>query len=85
MSEHRYEGRGDKSRLPDYGEKSGLLTETNTGTERTKLLATVAEASGWTNELYGCSKISRPPGARNPDPVPRQLRRNGGTLRAVNE
>jgi hypothetical protein len=29
--------------------------------------------SGWTNQLYGCGKISRPPGARNPDPVPRQF------------
>ena len=55
--------------------KGGLLTETNTGTERTKLLATVAEASfqGGRISSNGCGKISRPPGARNPDPVPRQL------------
>jgi hypothetical protein len=38
-------GRGDKSRMPDYGEKAACSPETNTGTERTKLLATVAEAS----------------------------------------
>jgi hypothetical protein len=45
MAEHRYERSWRQIFLPDYAEKVACSAETNTGTERTKLLATVAEAS----------------------------------------